>query len=108
MTADEIVRVLRLVCRGEKVDPITFEVIYAAADMIESLQSQLAESRRRERAAVDDLDSIGKKGLCSVCMYRERELSDTVCADCKGTPHVITDNFEWRGLQDAGEGCESE
>lgn len=27
------------------------------------------------------------------------DLSDTICANCKGTPYIITDNFQWRGVQ---------
>lgn len=62
-----------------------------AANCIESLQAQLAESQRREQAAVEDMGKCG--GTCHVCQRDE----DGTCEGGDGC------NFIWRGPQEAGE-----
>ena len=43
----------------------------AAADLIESMQAQLTESQRREKAAVEDWKIYEENGQCDVCKYGE-------------------------------------
>ena len=103
MNADEIVRALRCVQEKHRNDRLqTFQTDVSAmardaADMIESMQARLAESQRRERAAVEDLKisaycrTCSKKcGLFEALSKRDNE------GGCK--------DFEWRGPQEAGEG----
>lgn len=48
--------------------------------------------------AVADLKSLSNdNSLCGICKFSECPLSDGICADCKGYPHLIVSNFEWRG-----------
>jgi hypothetical protein len=54
--------------------------------------------RKRVEAAEGDLRTLEHGSLCMICRYCRNSLTDLVCADCKGTPHVIADNFEWRGV----------
>ena len=58
------------------------------------VKSQLAESQRREQAAVEDLCEACKGSPCNngICMKK----------NCTGN-HIPCD-FEWRGPQEAGEG----
>jgi len=51
MNADEIVRAIRWLAKDTEF-VFGAETLNEAADLIESLQAQLAESQRRERAAV--------------------------------------------------------
>ena len=76
-----------------------------AADLIESLQKQLAESQRRERAAVEDLTyfagAITTGEPCSRCIYNPNDMGcelDGSQYDDDGECH-----FTWRGPQE-GEG----
>ncbi len=68
-----------------------------AASLIESLQAQLLESQRREKAAVNDM--IPRRAICkhgNSCNF----ISDfTGRHDC-----MACDKFEWRGPQEAGKG----
>ena len=78
----------------------------SAADLIESLQAQLAESQRREQAAVT--------GLYYLCgNYPNAHIKPTICAICKHRPKnkrcprqcfentPTGDNlWEWRGVED--------
>ena len=96
-----------------------------AADAIENLQ---AENERLKRAiqewvdgkcisekyllmignlqnerdlAVADLKSLSNdNSLCDICKFANRPLSDTICADCKGYPYIVVNNFEWHGTED--------
>lgn len=78
--------------------------------VVESLQAELAESKRREQAAVEDMKIIADT-------YREKNCDDGICGLCKfdadhgldgdanECPGFETDGcFEWRGPQEAGEG----
>jgi hypothetical protein len=52
-------------------------------------------------AVVSDMKSLSNdKSLCSICKFENCALSDTICADCKGYPYIVVDNFEWRGTED--------
>lgn len=136
MNADEIVRALKctgnetehcksclyaiqskdkeMIRRGWWLDFCANEKIQRdAADLIESLQAQLAASQRREQAAVEDMEHIaseiekcnwvlkkdGEKvaslhlGRCAVCSHKY--CGDEYGGGCK---------FEWRGPQEAGGG----
>jgi hypothetical protein len=78
------------------------EMLEGGADLIESLQAQLlqktqqlAESQRREKAALEDLYNTG---YCGVCKHYDPE--NNTCA----IPLVESDKcFVWRGPQEAGE-----
>lgn len=92
----------------------------AAADLIESLQAQLAASQRRERAAVDDLEGTG---ACFTCKHFRRNGGDCFGAGrCRldgieiwpcnepgvyrvEVPDDGRQTYEWRGPQEAGEGA---
>ena len=66
-----------------------------AADLIESLQEQLAESQRRESAAVEDMKYIhcaGRYG-CEIC------LNNDVCK-VQNSRIGRCHNFDWRGPQE--------
>jgi hypothetical protein len=78
-----------------------WQSMYNAADLIESLQSQLAEAERRERAAVEDLKA---NWLCRACSKREKGRE---WCGCKHGDFVMDDervvrcsHFEWRGPQE--------
>lgn len=67
-----------------------------AADLIESIRAQLAESRAREQAAVVDLGLIrGNNAPCLIC-----EFNDMI--GCCHKNHCFDDNdfFKWRGLRE--------
>lgn len=68
-----------------------------AADLIESLQSQLAASQRREQAAVEDLESLMResKELCA-CTYCGIDQS-WGCSLHKTSSMCMP---KWRGPQD--------
>lgn len=53
-------------------------------------------------AAVEDLKSLERGSLCSICVFFDGE-RDLECADCKGTPWLMTDAFKWRGAKGAEE-----
>lgn len=73
------------------------ELEYAAADMIESLQSQLAESQQRERAAVEDLrENADRK--CYVCAHWVNGRCTIPERDCAGFYR-----WKWRGPVEAKE-----
>jgi hypothetical protein len=91
MNADEIVRALRE--NAEWCDANEYEVPICmgdnqrgAADLIESLQAQLAESQRRERAAVKDLNG---PGACFTCKHFRRN-----GGDCFGAGRCRLDGIE--------------
>ena len=69
-----------------------------AADLIESLLAQLAESRRRERAAVEDLELVCAGGeSCFVCKNLENRGDDFPCIYGEG---CMGEKWQWRGPQD--------
>ena len=62
-----------------------------------SLRAQLAESQRREQAAVEDLNSLARfeKERCAYCLHDEEcEPGEMLCS-YKGNKA-----FEWRGPQE--------
>lgn len=77
----------------------------------EKLQSQLAASQRREKAAVED---IMCRDHCDVCVSgKEHEgeckIADYDCLTCKSETCMCNkcrdeDHWIWRGPQEAGEG----
>jgi hypothetical protein len=107
MNADEIMRALK---SNAEVNPHA-AVMMMAADLIETLQAQLAASQARERAAEEDMKNI-------VDAVREAHCDGTCCFACKydadfsigesgnylnECPGFDRDDcFEWRGPQ-AGE-----
>lgn len=104
MNADETVRGLRYTQKKyENKVILTGETDVSAmcrdsADLIESLQAQLAESQRRERAAVADIVVAHDAGKCETCKHKAVEAG----ASCKKWPDRSC--FEWRGPQEAGKG----
>ena len=92
----------RLLERAQKADARIVDLVAARDHFVELL----AESQRRERAAVEDLEQLaGQSSLCGICKYLSSKESDLICADCKGKPHLVVENFEWRGPQ-ADKGAE--
>lgn len=70
-----------------------------AQSKINQLEQQLAESQRREQAAVEDIADMEKSlpwGVsCYYCKHYAPAGGDGECGNC---------NFEWRGPQEAEEG----
>ncbi len=107
MTPDEIVRALRCVQEKHRNDRLlTFQTDVSAtardvADLIESLQAQLAESQRRERAAVE---LIGKVSQAVEVAFNA---TDYVKPNT-GIWHTLGLALDWikawRGPQEAGKG----
>ena len=107
VNADEIIKALRICadksknleeCHtgqadcpfGNTIMDCTERLNHASADMIESLQVQLAESQRREQAAVEDIEKmmrICEKGACHFCAN----------GDCTESPFCSP---KWRGPRD--------
>lgn len=96
MSDDEIVRALRGYAKNaqENFEADSMRDFDAAADLIESLQAQLAESQRREQAAVED----AKQGsVCRTCYYLNNGCEPlNLDAGCH--------KWQWRGPQEAGKG----
>ena len=73
------------------------------AGVIDELQSQLAESQRRERAAVEDLkQSEHDNGKCDYCKHR------TDNGGCGNIPTAwvscsVVNRWEWRGPEKGAE-----
>ena len=63
----------------------------------EKLRAELVQIKAERDMAVEDFRRIGSEGLCSVC--GNLNAPDLYCSDCKGTAHIVTDMFEWRGPQ---------
>lgn len=91
--AAEVIEDLELVSRSKQA------ACNQLAEAIEKLQSELEQVKAEKEAALRDFKKIAQEGLCIVCEHYNCDLSDTICADCKGTPYIITDNFQWRGVQ---------
>ena len=98
--ADEVVRALRCcldlkeecgcedcVLYRQPCDGTFYGLTNAAADLIESLTAQLNASRRREKAAVEDINLLED---CSVCKHHDLDSCDLAGTKC---------HFEWRGPQ---------
>lgn len=64
----------------------------------EKLRAELEQVKAERDMAVEDFQRIGSEGLCSVC--GNLNAPDLYCADCKGTAHIVTDMFEWRGQKE--------
>ena len=99
MDADEVVRIDEAVKALHRLSVLLVTpdsiVCCEAADLIESLHAQLAESQRRERAAVEDIEKmmrICEKGSCHFCAD----------GDCTNSPYCEP---KWRGPRDAGKGA---
>lgn len=76
-----------------------------AADLIETLQAQLAASQRREMAAVEDLEyacgSSGEFELRSICDICRRKQTDGTCpTQCEINSLAASNKWQWRGPQD--------
>lgn len=65
-----------------------------------SLLAQLAESQRREQAAVEDFEGCmkNKKERCAYCIH------DDECEPGESLCYANVCGFEWRGPQEAGKG----
>jgi hypothetical protein len=118
MNADEIVTALRT-CnkpRGHRCSECPVFSRYehrickatvdrSAADLIESLQSQLTESQRRQKAAVEDMKHIANK--IEKCHYKlgdgEEDVSSLHLGRCDVCTKICHEDkpckFEWRGPQ---------
>lgn len=86
-----------------------YEVMSALAEVrkeeIESLQALLADERRRERAAVADLEyacgSSGEFELRSICDICRRKQTDGTCpTQCEMNSLAASNKWEWRGPQE--------
>lgn len=116
MNADEIVREL-----GHRADAANKRGYSGEAsewielaDLIESLQAQLATEKRRERAAVEDMKVMAlamreseelSEGCCFACAYDGQNLPDDailIYGECPG--YEADDCFEWRGPQEVWKG----
>jgi hypothetical protein len=113
MNGNEMVQILQKA--NETIETLqgAYEVISALADArkeeIESLQAQLAESQRRERAAVADLEyacgSSGEFELRSICDICRRKQTDGTCpTQCEMNSLAASNKWEWRGPQEAEKG----
>ena len=72
-------------------------VLKEAASLIESLQSQLAESRRREKAAVADLQAFVEYP-CGVCAHLQDQ---RFCyLNCQNHDRENHRAWQWRGPSD--------
>ena len=60
-----------------------------------SLRAQLAESQRREREMLADME---QDMACGICAHSAGSLDDEPCVFC----HGWSSKFEWRGPQEAG------
>lgn len=109
MNADEIVKALRAYARNaqENNEIYTMQDLDVAANLIESLQSQLSESQRRANAAAKDLHH---NDACSICTGSSVEVDgcECECLDCKLNCRCKDcrdeSKWQWRGLQEAGKG----
>jgi hypothetical protein len=101
MSADEIAKRLREDARRQEsllhVCDSTRNAL-EAANLIESLQAQLAEAQRRADAAIKDMECyIGrvlspKHGNCACCICKHADNDCGMLGRCNGLSH-----WEWRG-----------
>ncbi len=108
MTHDEIVNALRE--NAEWCGANEYEIPLcmgdnqrAAADLIESLQAELAASRCRADAAVEDLTKLATKPItpCHSCA-KTCVFPASLAPECQ--PQTWCREWQWRGPQEAGEG----
>ena len=128
MNADEVVRIDEAVKALHRLSVLLVTpdsiVCCEAADLIESLQSQLSESQRRERAAVEmnednrvrllQYDNLRKcfSELCDLILGRKyyNEAMDAYradefcCRDIWDKVKPMLSRKQWRGPQAAGKG----
>lgn len=98
MNAEEVVKRLRhyaMYCDGVHAcwNDVTLK---AAADLIESLQTQLSEAQRRAEAAVEDLRR-NRKYKCDCCHYTNKQGQYIPCRDCQSPISNQGDLWQWRG-----------
>ena len=107
MNAEQIMRALRSCARNCDGSHSCWHsaILKDAAALIESLTAQLAESRRREKAAVADLKHMDN---CDICKHGQTAPDECdcecdgctlpcVCRDCRNE-----DKWEWRGPSEEG------
>jgi hypothetical protein len=97
MNAEQIAKALRSCARNCDGSHSCWHsaILKDAAALIESLQAQLAASRRRERAAVEDIKELLYRSTdCMFCAY---EYGPCGAADCRVRAN-------WRGPSGAGKG----
>lgn len=99
MNAEKIVKELRWLSENDEW-VFAAETMAKAADIIESLQAQLAKEKRRAEKAVEDLNALRKKSgwKCFACKYDAGYVRE-ICAGCD---YNNGNNWQWRG--DAEEG----
>jgi hypothetical protein len=94
MNAEEIIEELRCLSENEEC-VVTAEALAEAADLIESLQAQLAEAKRRTEKA---LGYIKKIFGCDECVHDDDDTNYETCKSCN-----IYDKWQWRGDVEDGE-----
>ena len=70
-----------------------------------SLREQLAESQRREQAAVEDLKKH-RKYKCDCCYYADKQGRYIPCRDCQLPISNYGDGWQWRGPRIGQTGAE--
>jgi len=97
MNAEKIVKELRWLSENDEW-VYAAETMAKAADLIDSMQAQLAEAQRRAEKAVE---MVRKLDGCSQCMYYEYE-SDWYSGPCD----ECNEYEKWKWRYDAEEGDE--
>lgn len=124
MNANEIVRALRDKCKdcsmrkiclkGE--GPLYYCPVKQAADLIESLQAQLAASQRRADAAVEDMklivDAVREEHCDETCCFAcafdcDTSINDSGVPNCECPGFERDDCFEWRGVKEENKCAQS-
>lgn len=100
MNAEKIVEELRWLSENDEW-VFAADTTDEAADLIESLQAQLAKEKRRAERAVNDLNTLRKKSgwKCFACQYDVGYVRE-ICAGCN---YNNDDNWEWRGDAEDGD-----
>lgn len=102
MNADETVKDLREWAQScMAADTRLVARLAEAADLIESLQAQLAATQKRLEAAEKDITALGNES-CESCKLCRK------CPCCKPGERGVCKGFEWRGPQEAEKGKQSE
>ena len=71
------------------------DICSIAADLIESLQAELSEAQRREKAAIADMEEMANEfDTCLGCQDWDGKL-------CNQNPVTAMPCWEWRGPQEA-------
>lgn len=89
MNANEIVKAMRRIREVRIFGNDQTQLMADAADLIESLQAQLAESQRREQAAVVDMERMANSSPIGRCIFCKHEHDEY----CKHGGKC----FKWRG-----------